>query len=160
MNWVGAILEEDGFGQALLGAGISKKWIVDGCVDPQVVLNAEGKKGSLFDAVEDLDHDACLTKLTELFSLAPAEEAPKAKKKVTVVEQEPEPEMDLDAVRAAARAKAASFAASLTPEEQAIYGAKMQVAASGVCPDSDSDSDGGADFVVGGDDDGVMLGDY
>jgi len=67
---------------------------------------------------------------------------------------------DLAKMRAAARAKAAEFAASLTPEEQAIYGAKMQVAAAGVRPDSDSDDDGGADFCVGGADDGVMLGDY
>merc|ERR1712194_588492 len=69
-------------------------------------------------------------------------------------------EFDLDKQRAAARAKAAQFAASLTPEEAAIYGAKLQVSASGVRPDSDSDDDGGADFVVGGDDDGIMLGDY
>eukprot|EP00656_Telonema_subtile_P032204 TRINITY_DN352_c0_g1_i1.p1 TRINITY_DN352_c0_g1~~TRINITY_DN352_c0_g1_i1.p1 ORF type:complete len:394 (+),score=153.39 TRINITY_DN352_c0_g1_i1:144-1325(+) len=69
-------------------------------------------------------------------------------------------EFDLEKQRAAARAKAAAFAASLTPEEQAIYGAKVQVAASGVRQDSDSDSEGGADFAVGGEDDGMMLGDY
>merc|ERR1711934_597594 len=69
-------------------------------------------------------------------------------------------DFDLDAQRAAARARAKEFAASLTPEEQAIYGAKVQVAASGVRPDSDEDDDGGADFAVGGADDGVLLGDY
>lgn len=62
--------------------------------------------------------------------------------------------------RAAARENAAKFAASLTPEEAAIYGAKQQVAASGVRPDSDSEDDGAADFTVGGEDDGVLLGDY
>merc|ERR1711934_714098 len=72
-------------------------------------------------------------------------------------------DMDMDELakqRAAARKNAAEFAASLTPEEQAIYGAKPQVAASGVRPDSDSDDDGGADFAVGGADDACLLGDY
>ena len=36
----------------------------------------------------------------------------------------------------------------------------IQVAASGVRPDSDSEDDGAADFTVGGEDDGVLLGDY
>lgn len=67
---------------------------------------------------------------------------------------------ELQKARAAARENAAKFAASLTPEEAAIYGAKMQVAASGVRPDSDSDDNGEADFAVGGEDDGVLLGDY
>lgn len=69
-------------------------------------------------------------------------------------------EFDLDKQRAAARSKAAEFAASLTPEEAAIYGAKIQKAASGVRPDSDEDDDGGANFCVGGADDAVLLGDY
>lgn len=55
----------------------------------------------------------------------------------------PEPEFDLEAQRAAARKNAAEFAANLTPEEAAIYGAKIQVAASGVRPDSDEEDDGG-----------------
>jgi nucleoside diphosphate kinase len=160
LNWVGANLEDDSFGKAMLEAGISENWLTAGCVDPQVVLDGEGKKGSLFDAVEDMDCDECLAKLKDLFALAPAEaEAPKSKP-APAPEPEPEPEMDLEAVRAAARKKASEFAASLTPEEQAIYGAKPQVAASGVRPDSDSDSEGEADFAVGGDDDGVLLGDY
>merc|ERR1712196_200265 len=85
---------------------------------------------------------------------APKKEAPKkeAPKK--------EAEFDLDAQRAAARKNAAEFAANLTPEEAAIYGAKIQVAASGVRPDSDGEDDGGADFAVGGADDCVLLGDY
>merc|ERR1711966_157232 len=44
---------------------------------------------------------------------------------------------DLAELRAAAQKRAAAFAASLTPEEQAIYGAKPQVAASAVRDDSD-----------------------
>jgi nucleoside diphosphate kinase len=163
LNWAGADLEQDDFGKAMLAAGISSKWIEAGCVDPQVALDADGTKGSLFDAVEDMDRQECLDKLAELFAFAPAEEeaaAPEA-----AAEPEPEPVADLGAdeiaeARAAARAKAAAFAASLTPEEAAIYGAKPQVAASGVRPDSDEDSDGEADFAVGGDDDCVLLGDY
>merc|ERR1712086_691037 len=95
----------DAFGQQLLEAGISKKWITAGCVDPQVQLDADGTKGSLFDSVEDLDSTECLAKLSELYAFAPAEEAE---------------ELDLDAVRAQAREKAAEFAASLTPEEAAM----------------------------------------
>eukprot|EP00656_Telonema_subtile_P052425 TRINITY_DN7309_c0_g1_i1.p1 TRINITY_DN7309_c0_g1~~TRINITY_DN7309_c0_g1_i1.p1 ORF type:complete len:242 (-),score=96.37 TRINITY_DN7309_c0_g1_i1:263-988(-) len=76
-----------------------------------------------------------------------------------------EDRIDLDAdqlaqQRAAAKENAAKFAASLTPEEAAIYGAKLQVKASGVRQESDSDDEGQADFQMGGDDAGVMLGDY
>merc|ERR1712072_1066562 len=124
LNWAGANLEDDDFGKALLGAGISEKWITAGCVDPQVPLDADGNKGSLFDAVEDMNRADCVAKLTELFAFAPAEqEAAPAPAPAPVAEPEPEPEMDLAAVRAAARANAEKFAASLTPEEAAIYGA-------------------------------------
>merc|ERR1711957_978276 len=46
LNWVGTQLEEDAFGQQLLEAGIPKKWITAGCVDPQVQLDADGTKDS------------------------------------------------------------------------------------------------------------------
>merc|ERR1719502_1990435 len=164
LNWVGAKLEDDEFGKSMLKAGISEKWITAGCVDPQVLLDADGNKGSLFDSVEDMDSNDCLAKLSELFALAPAEEEAPAPEPAP--EPEPEPEVAdmegdaLEQARAAARKKAADFAASLTPEEAAIYGAKVQVAASGVRPDSDSDDEGEADFAVGGEDDAVLLGDY
>lgn len=87
----------------------------------------------------------------------PPKKPPAAKK---LIPQKPDKELSLDEQRAQARANAAQFAANLTPEEAAIYGAKVQVAASGVRPDSDEEDDGGADFAVGGDDDGVLLGDY
>jgi len=94
----------------------------------------------------------------------PKKEAPKkeAPKKEAPKKEAPkkEAEFDLEAQRAAARKNAAEFAANLTPEEAAIYGAKIQVAASGVRPDSDGEDDGGADFAVGGADDCVLLGDY
>lgn len=162
LNWVGAKLEEDDFGKELLAAGISDKFITNGCVDPQVVINAADKKGSLFDAVEDLNRNECINKLKDLYALSPGDEETEAPApaKAPAPEPEPEPELDLAAARAAAKANAEKYAASLTPEEAAAYGAKKQVAASGVCPDSDSDDEGQADFQVGGEDDACLLGDY
>ena len=64
-NWLKVPVTEDPFAQAMLGYGCQQKWIVDGMVDPQVPLG-DGKKGSLFDAVEALDTDACITKLCQL----------------------------------------------------------------------------------------------
>jgi len=64
---------------------------------------------------------------------------------------------------AAMRAKtknAADLAKDLTPEQQAEYGIKPGVAASAVREDSDDSDDEGADFQMGGEADGVMLGDY
>ncbi len=70
LNWIGATLAEDSFGKALLDAGISEDFIKAGTVDPQVQLDAEGTKGSLFDTLEDSDADACLAKLKELYDLS------------------------------------------------------------------------------------------
>merc|ERR1719428_2505435 len=42
MNWLGARCAEDGFGQAMLGAGISEDTISAWSVDPQVKTDAEG----------------------------------------------------------------------------------------------------------------------
>jgi len=62
MNWVGAKLEEDSFGASLLEAGIPAKTIKAWSVDPQVTYGAPSMpiKGSLFDALEDVDSDQCL----------------------------------------------------------------------------------------------------
>jgi len=68
LNWCEAKLEDDAFGKEMLSAGISAKFINDGCVDPQVTLE-DGKKGSLFDALEDLDAAKCLEKLVALSKL-------------------------------------------------------------------------------------------
>merc|ERR1719174_866175 len=54
----------------MMKAGIAGPWINAGCVDPQVSL-PDGSKGSLFDAVEDMDASECLEKLSQLFKLAP-----------------------------------------------------------------------------------------
>jgi len=61
-NWLGASITDDSFGAALLGAGISEATIKAWSVDPQVLVG--GKKGSLFDSVEDTDASVCLDALT------------------------------------------------------------------------------------------------
>jgi len=68
MNWLGASIDTDAFGKALLESGLSKKTISDWSVDPRVNLPG-GEKGSVFDALEDMDVDACLAKLVELNKL-------------------------------------------------------------------------------------------
>jgi hypothetical protein len=68
VNWLKRPLEQNSFGQALLSAGLSKDTIVEWCVDPQVVLS-DGNRGSVFDALEDMDAEPCLLKLVELNSL-------------------------------------------------------------------------------------------
>jgi nucleoside diphosphate kinase len=60
MNWLGAKIEDDSFGQAMLNAGVPKQTIIDWTSDPLVA------GGSLFDALEDLDRTACLVKAVEL----------------------------------------------------------------------------------------------
>ncbi len=67
-NWLGANVETDSFGKALLGAGLSKKTIAEWSVDPRVTLPG-GDKGSVFDALEDMDVEECLSKLVELNKL-------------------------------------------------------------------------------------------
>lgn len=59
-NWMGAKLEEDDFGKAMLASGIKKETIMAWTKDPQV--DFDGKKASLFDLLEDLDYDDCLGK--------------------------------------------------------------------------------------------------
>lgn len=67
-NWLGASVDTDPFGKALLSSGLSKKTIAEWSVDPRVNLHG-GEKGSVFDALEDMDVDACLAKLVELNKL-------------------------------------------------------------------------------------------
>lgn len=59
LNWLGVSLEEDPYGKVLLEAGINDTTIHDWTRDPQVTL-PDGTKGSLFDALEDLDARDCL----------------------------------------------------------------------------------------------------
>jgi len=60
LNWLGVSLEDDAFGQAMLSSGVPKETIMKWTKDPQVPF--DGKKGSLFDLLEDLDYDDCLAK--------------------------------------------------------------------------------------------------
>ena len=60
LNWLGVSLEDDAFGKAMLSSGIPKDKIMEWTKDPQVPF--DGKKGSLFDFLEDLDYDDCLAK--------------------------------------------------------------------------------------------------
>ncbi|EOD03673.1 hypothetical protein EMIHUDRAFT_471332 [Emiliania huxleyi CCMP1516] len=64
LNWVGAKLEEDAFGKAMLQAGIPRATIMEWTKDPQVAF--EGKKQSLFDLLEDLDYADCLAKAQKI----------------------------------------------------------------------------------------------
>ena len=69
-NWLGASAESDSFGKALLESGLSSKTIAEWSLDPRINLPG-GEKGSIFDAVEDLDVGDCLAKLVEFNSLNP-----------------------------------------------------------------------------------------
>jgi hypothetical protein len=64
-NWLEAKIGEDSFGKQLLGGGMDEAMIKDWSVDPQV-KQADGKMGSIFDALEDMDAKDCLAKLLEL----------------------------------------------------------------------------------------------
>merc|ERR1740121_1702119 len=63
MNWVGVKPEEDPFGQLLLHGGVTTKHIEDWAFDPQVTFISQGESitCSLYDALEDLDADRCVT---------------------------------------------------------------------------------------------------
>merc|ERR1719461_2246473 len=65
-NWLKCKVEDDGFGKALLDAGISADTIKAWSVDPQVKVDADGKMGSLFDALEDMNAGDCLAKAKTL----------------------------------------------------------------------------------------------
>ena len=61
------------FGKLLLDAGISEATLKEWSVDPQVVIpGADGKKGSLFDQLEDLDVEECVKKCVEINAAQPA----------------------------------------------------------------------------------------
>jgi nucleoside diphosphate kinase len=68
MNWVGASLEGDAFGQALLAAGIPADTIRAWTKDPQVTVG-EGK-ASLFDSLEDQNCSVCIKKATTIAGVA------------------------------------------------------------------------------------------
>jgi len=68
-NWLKGEIAEDAFGKLLLDAGLSEELIKAWSVDPQVKYDAEGKMGSLFDALEDMDATECAAKAKQLSTL-------------------------------------------------------------------------------------------
>jgi len=62
-NWLGQDITTDAYGKGLIAAGIDVETIKEYAQDPQVSF--EGKKGSLFDYLEDLSADECLQRLTQ-----------------------------------------------------------------------------------------------
>jgi len=72
-NWMGVPVGKDKFGRSMLRDGVPMKTIKSWSVDPQVNIEA-GKKGSIFDALEDMNADACLAKVVELAKLNPESE--------------------------------------------------------------------------------------
>ena len=67
-NWLAVPIADDPFGKALLDAGVPEATIKKWSSDPQVKYDEEtakalGKpKGSIFDALEDLDYEACVAR--------------------------------------------------------------------------------------------------
>ena len=67
-NWLAGSIGDDPFGKALLEEGVPAATIKAWSSDPQVkydaaTTKATGKaKGSIFDALEDLDYEECLTR--------------------------------------------------------------------------------------------------
>ena len=74
-NWLKSSIAEDSFGKALLEAGVPEATIKKWSSDPQVKYDEEtakalGKlKGSIFDALEDLDYEACVARCVAVSKL-------------------------------------------------------------------------------------------
>lgn len=66
MNWLKMKPENCAFGQTMMKCGISAETISAWSTDPQVVIDSSGKKGSCFDALEDMDSLACAAEATKL----------------------------------------------------------------------------------------------
>jgi len=63
-NWLKQPIENDFYGRGLMAAGIPPSAIATWCNDPQVTY--EGKKGSLFDYLEDLDADTVISRAQKI----------------------------------------------------------------------------------------------
>merc|ERR1719265_322778 len=63
-NWMGIPVFKDRFGRLMLDEDVPMDTIKAWSVDPQV--NLGDKKGSIFDALEDMDADDCLAKVASL----------------------------------------------------------------------------------------------
>merc|ERR1719343_1477304 len=67
-NWLSVPIQKDKFAARMLDAKVPLGAIKAWSVDPQVLVE-EGKMGSIFDALEDMDADACLAKTVEVAKL-------------------------------------------------------------------------------------------
>jgi len=67
-NWLGINVQDDVFGKQMLAAGIAESMVKTWSVDPQVAVE-DGKQGSVFDQLEDMDARACLERLVSLYAL-------------------------------------------------------------------------------------------
>merc|ERR1712100_589062 len=61
-NWMKVPIGKDKFGRMMLSEDVPFATIKDWSVDPQVTIG-DGKKGSIFDQLEDMDVDVCLAKV-------------------------------------------------------------------------------------------------
>jgi len=61
MNWLEVQCKNDGYCKALTKAGVTEATIKSWSCDPQVKYDS-GKKGSIWDALEDMDATACAEK--------------------------------------------------------------------------------------------------
>merc|ERR1719324_264022 len=68
-NWLGVPVKDDLFGKQMLKAGLSESQIEAWSVDPQVTIEKDGKRSSIFDQLEDLDAKECLAKVVTLSKL-------------------------------------------------------------------------------------------
>ncbi|EOD23527.1 hypothetical protein EMIHUDRAFT_239514 [Emiliania huxleyi CCMP1516] len=109
LNWVGAKLEEDAFGKAMLQAGIPRATIMEWTKDPQVAF--EGKKQSLFDLLEDLDYADCLAKAQKIAGVSGSVPAGKSQAFVFV-----KPHAVTDPVKALAKEKLAAAGITIAAE--------------------------------------------
>eukprot|EP01062_Namystynia_karyoxenos_P046187 TRINITY_DN344_c0_g1_i7.p1 TRINITY_DN344_c0_g1~~TRINITY_DN344_c0_g1_i7.p1 ORF type:complete len:482 (+),score=222.60 TRINITY_DN344_c0_g1_i7:100-1545(+) len=66
MNWLRATADADPYGKLLMANGVPPAVIKKWGVDPQIMVDAGGKMGSMFDSVEDLDATDCAKKCAEL----------------------------------------------------------------------------------------------
>lgn len=65
-NWLQKPFADVPFGKALLDAGLSEDLLKAWSVDPQVKIGGDGKKGSIFDQLEDQNVADCLQKCKEI----------------------------------------------------------------------------------------------
>jgi len=68
MNWLEKRCTQDSYCKALVRAGVKEATIKAWSVDPQVKIDG-GKKGSLFDQLEDLNVTACTEKMKALLAM-------------------------------------------------------------------------------------------